>query len=128
MANWISSGDSLRLICWISCPSCAALFAGLCEFGVSLLEDFLVFSGEFVCGRDVADGDVEPDFVVVMHIVSDEAAGIVERQGRASGQPHVVFLLQHPQQIVSVQRTFVSFVLQTQLGWVGFEFIHRDSS
>ena len=83
MANWISSGDSLRLLCWHSCPSYAPLFAGLCEFGVAQLEDFLVSAGEFVGGCDVADCAVQADVVVVMHIVADESAGVVERQGRA---------------------------------------------
>ena len=57
-----------------------AAFAGLGEFAVALCEDFLVASFEFVLGRDVADGAVQADVVVMGDVIGRRAAGVVERE------------------------------------------------
>ena len=50
------------------------------EFAVAGVEDLLLASVEFVLGRDVADGRVQPDGVVVLDEFADDAACVFERQ------------------------------------------------
>lgn len=53
-------------------------FASLGELAVASVEDVLVASFEFVFGRDVADGGVQADVVVMVGVFADEPPGVVE--------------------------------------------------
>ena len=57
-----------------------AAFAGLGQFAIACGEDLLVAAVELVLGRDVADGAVQADGVVMGDVIGDDAAGVVERQ------------------------------------------------
>ena len=57
-----------------------AAFAGLGQFAVACVEDLLVAAFELVLGRDVADGAVQADGVVMVDVIGHDAAGVVERQ------------------------------------------------
>ena len=61
-------------------PQLFAAFAGLGELAVALGMDGLVVAEQAVVGCDVADGTVQADVVVMLHVVGDDAAGILERQ------------------------------------------------
>ena len=55
-------------------PSLATL-PGLVELAVAFGEDFLIAARELVFGRDVADGGVQADIVVIGDVAFDDAAG-----------------------------------------------------
>ena len=59
-----------------------ASFAGVGELAVASVEDFLVAAFELIFGRDVADGAVQADVVVMLDVIKYDAAGVVEGQGR----------------------------------------------
>ena len=57
-----------------------AAFAGLGQLAIAGLVNLLVAAIEFVLGRDVADGAVQADRVVVQDVIGHDAAGVIERQ------------------------------------------------
>ena len=79
MAGRDGSGCDSLCSCRV-CRSCLAAFAGLGELAVAFGMDGLVVAEEFVVGRDVTDGTVQADVVVMRDVVGDDAAGILERQ------------------------------------------------
>ena len=58
-----------------------AAFAGLSQFAVALVKDLLVTAVEFGLGRDVADGAMQTDVVVMGDVIRHDPSGIVEREG-----------------------------------------------
>src|SRR5580658_10356168 len=53
------------------------------EFAVARGEDDRLASGQLVGGRDVADGAVQADGVVMLDVLLDQLACIVQAQGRS---------------------------------------------
>jgi hypothetical protein len=70
--------------CWrllvLGLAQLLAALASLGQFAVALSEDFLVPTVEFVFGRDVTDGAVQADQIVIGHVLGDEAACLLQRQ------------------------------------------------
>jgi hypothetical protein len=58
-----------------------AVFAGVGESAVAFFGDELMSSFESVLGRDVADGAVEPNGVIMGDEIGDESSGFVEGEG-----------------------------------------------
>src|SRR3990172_8708610 len=50
------------------------------ELAIALGPDFLLAAFEHGLGRDVAQGAVQPDGVVMLDVTRDQAAGILERK------------------------------------------------
>jgi hypothetical protein len=73
-------GLTLRLLV-LSLTQFFATFTRLGQFAVAVVGDFLGAAVEFVLGRNVADGGMQADGVVMDDVVGDDAAGIAERQG-----------------------------------------------
>ena len=65
-------------------------FAGGFEFAVACGEDFLLTAFEFVLRRDVDDGGVQPDCVVVFNELADNLLGLVE--ALRCERPHAIAL------------------------------------
>ena len=63
-------------------PSPLPIRAGLGEFAIPLLEDFLFPSVELVRRRDVPNRAVQTNRVVMLDITADDSPGIVQAQRR----------------------------------------------
>ena len=63
---------------------------GAFELAIALGPDFLLAAFEHCLGRDVAQGTVQADGVVVLDVAANETAGIVEgeRGSGAAGRRH----------------------------------------
>src|SRR5437879_3047395 len=57
-----------------------AAFAGLGELAVTFGMDGGVVAEEFVFGRDVANGAVQPRLVVMSHVIGNKASGVFQGQ------------------------------------------------
>lgn len=77
-ASGVGAGLGLVVLCL---PRLFAAFAGLGELAIALGMDGYIVAEELVVGGDVADGAVQAGMVVMGHILGDDAAGVVERQG-----------------------------------------------
>ncbi len=56
-------------------------FAGIGQFAVALVEDFLVTAVEFILGRHIADGAVQAEVVVMGDVFGHEPPRVVEGEG-----------------------------------------------
>ena len=59
------------------------LFSRLLQLPIPLGMDLLLTPGEHVFRRDVADGTVQADIVVMFHVALYEPPRILQRQGRS---------------------------------------------
>lgn len=66
---------------WLLLAQRLAVFAGGVQFAIALGEDGSVASFEFVLGGDIADGAVQADGVVVVHVIGHNASRIFQGQG-----------------------------------------------
>ena len=64
-------------------PTNPALFACLLQLSMSLSMDLLLTAGEHVLRRDVTDGTVQADIVVMFHVALHQPARILQRQWRS---------------------------------------------
>ena len=67
----------------LSLSSVFASFAGLGEFAVALVKDLLVAAIEFVLGRDVADGTMQSNVVVMDDVIGHDPPGVIQRERHA---------------------------------------------
>src|SRR5215471_17226494 len=64
-------------------PTNLTLFSGLLQLPISLTMDLLLTAGEHVLRRDVANGTVQADVVVILHVALHQPARILQRQRRS---------------------------------------------
>ena len=76
--NGLSAPSSRSLL-----PTNLTLFSCLLQLPISLRVDLLLTPGEHVLRRDVANGTVQADIVVMFHVAFHQLPRILQRQRRS---------------------------------------------
>src|SRR6516164_9993699 len=88
-------------------PTNLTLFSCLLQLPISLSMDLLLTAGELVLRRDIADGTVQADIVVMFHVALHQPPRILQRQRRS--RPDAL----------SFERFVPTFDFSVRLGIVG---------
>ena len=88
-------------------PMDLTLFSCLLQLSISLIMDLLLTAGEHVLRRDIANGTVQADTVVMFHVAFHQPPRILQRQRRS--RPDAL----------SFERFVPTFDFSVRLGIVG---------